>query len=276
MKVAIRSDVNRTSRGGIAVGLCLAAVLGARAAHAEPAEGFIQPAATVQSRIFNLTGKNEIGVFGAFSLNNVLTQSEGISATYDYNFNEFISLEVLLGGSFGGLTDLAGNLRLETTNDQAFSHNTTTTDLSNAGALLGYGQVGARLTPLYGKVNLASELPVHFDLYLNLGVGAAFVQYNSILGCNETPSGSPASCPNNDFHKETLPTFAFNAGVGLRLFITQMISIRVEIRDLLFPDHYYRNLNLSMPVGTYTSSNLYPYPGITSVPLAFVGVGFLL
>ncbi len=266
--MAIRNDVTRWLRQLALLGV----LLSSSAALAEPAEGFIQPAATVQSRIFSLTGKNEIGVFGAFSLNNILTQFDGGTVTYDHNFNEYIALEVIVGGGYGGLTNLAQSLRQT---DGAFNHSNTT-DLTNGGALLAYGQIGARLTPLYGKINLASELPVHFDLYLNAGVGAALVDYNSILGCNEDVSGAPLACPNNDFHQYTGPAFAFSAGGGLRLFITQLVSIRLEIHDIIFQDRYYQGINLSMSQGQFTNANLYSHPGLTNAPLMLAGVGFLL
>jgi outer membrane beta-barrel protein len=233
-------------------------------------EGFIQPSPTVQSRIFTLDGTNEIGVLGAFSLNNILSEHDGGALTYEHNWGEFFAIEIMLGGGVGQLTNLAQSLRLT---DGAFNH-TNTTDLANAGTLTAYGQVGFRLTPLYGKFNLASELPVHFDIYIDAGGGAAYVTYHSILGCNEDVTGTPPACPNNDFHQESMPTWAFHVGGGIRLFITQQITIRVEVQDLVFPDRYYTGLNLEMSSGGFTQ--LYGKPGLTQVPLMLAGLGFLL
>ncbi len=259
--------------------LLFALFAGARAARADNeklgTESFIKPSPTVQNRIFTLDGKWEIGVLGAFSLNNVLTQHEGGAITVSRNFGEYIGIELLAGGGYGGLTDLASSLRQTT---GAFNH-TSTTDLSNGGALDAYAQLGLRLTPFYGKLNLAGELPIHFDFYLNLGAGFAYVTYNSILGCNvDTANATPAACPNNDFHSEGHPAFAFNGGGGMRLFITQLWTIKVEVRDVVFPDRYYTNMDLlhTQSSNVFQNSNLYSKPGLSQVPLIFVGLGFLL
>jgi outer membrane beta-barrel protein len=213
---------------------------------------------------------------GAFSINNILTQHEGGAFSVERNFGEYFGLELLLGGGYGGLTDLSSQLRLT---PEAFNH-TSTTDLANAGAINAYAQFGARVTPFYGKFNLAGELPVHFDFFLAAGVGFAYVTYNSILGCNEdivTQSGV-GTCPNNNFHSEAHPTFAFNAGGGMRLFINQLWTIRFEIRDMIFPDRYYTNENLleTQTNNVFQPSNLYAKPGLTQVPMIFVGLGFVL
>lgn len=261
-----------------ALALLVALLAGARAARADTeigTESFIKPSPTVQNRIYTLDGKWEIGVLGAFSLNNILTQHEGGALAVERNFGEYIGLELLVGGGYGGLTDLAASLR-ETTG--AFNH-TNTTDLANAGALNAYAQLGLRVTPFYGKLNLAGELPVHFDFFLNAGAGIAYITYNSILGCNvDTANAMPAACPNNDFHQESLPAFAFSAGGGMRLFITQLWTIRVEIHDMIFPDRYYTNMDLlhTQSSNVFQPSNLYSKPGLTQVPLIFVGLGFLL
>lgn len=268
--MAIKRYVKRARVTGAMLALSL--TLGASAASAEEAvapEGFIQPAPTVGKRLYTLDGKNELGVFGAFSLNNVLTQHNGAALSYTRNFGEFIGLEVLAGGGAGGLTGLTRSLREK----EAFT-NTNTSDMLNGGALIAYGQIGARLTPFYGKFNLAAELPVHFDIYLSLSVGAAFVDYHSILGCNQDTVDNGGACPNNDFHHETAPTFAFAGGGGIRLFITKMITVRVDVRDLVYPDRVYTGLNLQHTAGQFTAPS--KTLNLTQVPLLFAGVGFLL
>jgi outer membrane beta-barrel protein len=277
VRMTVAMKWNRRRATGSALAAALSLTVGAAVASAEETkapEGFIQPSPTVQKRLYSLDGSNEVGVFGAFSLNNILTQHNGGAVSYTHNFGEYIGVEVLAGGGAGGLTSLTNSLRQKET----FT-NTNTSDMQNAGALLAYGQVGARLTPFYGKFNLAAELPVHFDFYLALGVGVALVNYNSVLGCNQNTIDNSGTCPEiskgvGDFHHEMAPAFAFNGGGGMRLFITKMITVRVEVRDLVFPDKYYTGLNLQSTAGQFNQPN--KNLNLTQVPLIFAGVGFLL
>jgi hypothetical protein len=38
----------------------------------------------------------------------------------------------------------------------------------------------ARVAPIYGKLNLAGELPVHFQAFLTFGAGAALLRHESV------------------------------------------------------------------------------------------------
>jgi len=228
--------------------------------------------------MYTLDGTNEIAVFGDFSLNNILTEHYGAMLAYEHNFGEYFGIELMGGGGYGGLTSLANTLRQT---DSAFNHNPVN-DLSNSGALQAFGQIGVRLTPFYGKFNLASELPVHFDMYLVAGIGVAYVTYTGILDCAVDVTGSPATCPGaaptGTYYSHSNLAPAFNGGGGMRLFVNQLITIRVEVRDMVFPDSYQTGINLRMPQETRgVPTNPFSFSqGLTQVPLFFVGLGFLL
>jgi outer membrane beta-barrel protein len=75
--------------------------------------------------------------------------------------------------------------------------------------------------PIYGKISLIAESFVHFDLY-GIG-GVALVQY---AGPSSTGTGS-----------STQTTVGGNAGLGLRLFINRWLTLRTELRDLIYVEN---------------------------------------
>lgn len=265
------SSSNRPFRMALGAAAVLATLFFAAPSHAQLIprdEGFMQPPRTVQNRAYSLGGKHDLGLFFATSIKTQLTQHMGGALGYAYQFNEYLALDLLVGGGSGSLTNLALTLR-----DTARLTSNKGTDLEDAGSLLGTAQLGVRFTPAYGKLNLSSELPVHFNFYFNAGVGGAFVRYDSLLVCAQD-IGTGTKCPNDNFRTETLPTLGVNVGGGMRFFVDQRFSLRVEVRDIIYPDRYLEDVNLKTPVtnpGKQAAS-----PGITHVPLLMVGLGILL
>lgn len=75
--------------------------------------------------------------------------------------------------------------------------------------------------PLYGKFSLFSESFIHFDIYA-LG-GVALVRY-----------AGPAA---NGIGSSTQNTIGGNGGVGLRLFFNRWLTLRSELRDLVYREN---------------------------------------
>ncbi|WP_426750774.1 outer membrane beta-barrel domain-containing protein [Myxococcus sp. Y35] len=81
------------------------------------------------------------------------------------------------------------------------------------------GGADVQWAPIYGKLSLLAETFVHFDLY---GVaGASVVQYR---GPSETPDGEA----------KNYLTPGANLGVGARFFLNRWITLRTELRDLIY------------------------------------------
>jgi outer membrane beta-barrel protein len=85
--------------------------------------------------------------------------------------------------------------------------------------------------PIYGKISLLAEYFAHFDLYA-VG-GAAMVQYRApaASGVGSQPEWTPGA----------------NVGVGLRFFLNRWVTLRTELRDVIYreratlPDPALRN-----------------------------------
>jgi outer membrane beta-barrel protein len=92
------------------------------------------------------------------------------------------------------------------------------------GQLTLMGGADVQWAPIYGKLSLLAEKFVHFDMYGILG--AAVVQYRG----PETTlvDGQPIA------GSKSYLTGGGNVGVGLRFFFNRWMTLRTEVRDLIY------------------------------------------
>lgn len=76
--------------------------------------------------------------------------------------------------------------------------------------------------PIYGKISVLAEQFLHFDIYA-IG-GGAFVQYR---GPPQTAGGTP----------ELRFSPGVNAGAGMRFFLNRWLTVRGELRDLIYVEY---------------------------------------
>lgn len=94
------------------------------------------------------------------------------------------------------------------------------------------GGADVQWAPIYGKLSLMAEKFVHFDMYGVLG--ASVVQYQ----------GPDLSTPTGG---QSYMTGGGNVGVGARFFLNRWVTLRTEVRDLIYveksrgSDNYLRN-----------------------------------
>lgn len=80
--------------------------------------------------------------------------------------------------------------------------------------------VDAQWAPIYGKISLLAESFAHFDMYGI--VGASLVQYKAL---------EVANAPSTSYM-----TVGGNVGVGFRFFLNRYITLRTEVRDLIYTE----------------------------------------
>lgn len=83
------------------------------------------------------------------------------------------------------------------------------------------GAEGA-FAPVYGKLNLAGEMPVHFDLAVLAGVD--FITYQKAVDAATAALGPPGSESSVGGH----------VGLGMRFFFGGFMGLRLEVRDYLY------------------------------------------
>ncbi len=84
------------------------------------------------------------------------------------------------------------------------------------------GGIDAEYAPIYGKVALVAETFLHFDLY---GLAGA-----SLVGYQGPSASSTGSDP--------LMTVGGNIGVGSRIFLNKWMTVRAELRDLIYVEKF--------------------------------------
>jgi outer membrane beta-barrel protein len=220
-----------------------------------------------------------------------------------YHFSEVWALDLFLGYAIGGVTDLfcevqnpmnqgCGTANLKpggSTFRNARERNTPSTgytDLSDLWVPNGFNaQLNARWEPIYGKLSLLTEVPVHFKFYIGLGGGVSRFSRTSLNYC--TSYDDSANMGQGDCHfdssnnyetlKQNQYNWIANIGSGFRFIFAGSASLDIAIRDYLWGDSYRTEIlgsqfpppSAPLPSGTpaYKNNN-----GITNSVFADLGL----
>ena len=160
-----------------------------------------------------------------------------------------------------GLSTLARNVRADM---RPRSEGQTGDEFRNDNQLRGGAFAVARVAPIYGKFNLASELRVHFQAYLLAGAGAARIHRESVNLCADPGTGVCQSYQQSD---SVDPVGIL--GAGFRFYFNQRWSLRTEVRSHLFRSSYKTANDLTQP----STGSLRHY--LANVATFGAGVSFL-
>ncbi|MCY0996562.1 outer membrane beta-barrel domain-containing protein [Myxococcus sp. MISCRS1] len=192
----------------------------------------------VSGHVFLKKGRFEFSPSATLSLRDAFFTKYIFGGTLTYHPMETLGVSLRLGYA---LTSVAGAAQICTFSDGTDGStrgcsSPTMKDLDGQapGQLKLMGGVDLQWAPIYGKLSLLAEKFVHFDLY---GVvGASVVQYR----------GPDLDDTTGLLAKDYL-TPGGNVGVGLRFFFNRWVSLRTEVRDLIYveksrtSDSYLRN-----------------------------------
>jgi outer membrane beta-barrel protein len=200
----------------------------------------------VQRKLYKMTGRVEVGLAFDIALNTALVDQYGALLGVSYHPNESLDL----GGEFlanrTALSQLALNVRGDLCGGRPDSNCRPKTppkdEFANDNQLRVAGFANARWAPIYGKFNLASELSVHFQSYILLGVGAGQVHRESVNLCSD---GGSTPCKNFQTADQVRPVG--EVGGGFRFYLGQKVSLRTEVRAYLFPSSYKELNDLTDP-----------------------------
>jgi len=193
----------------------------------------------VQHKLYPTTGRWEAAASFGVALNTALVDQLGGTVSLAYHPNEWLDLagEVLLNQT--GLSTLAHNVR---TDMRPRSEGQTGDEFRNDNQLRAGAFALARVAPIYGKFNLASELRVHFQAYLLAGAGAARIHRESVNLCADPGTGACQSYQKSD---SVDPVGIL--GAGFRFYFNQRWSLRTEVRSHLFRSSYKTANDLTQP-----------------------------
>ena len=213
-------------------------------------DGLVERVA-VKHRLFEVSGRWEVGVHAGVSLVSFLTDTYNFNLSVAYNPLEWLGVELR-----GGYALSFNNSVAEQVASRVYALTTTRLDeLSGTWGLKANGLFGLRFQPIYGKLNLVADLPVHFQLYLWVGGGVASLSRISPTLClyPKTSTQDPAQCVVRDggttrvewanYFREQKLSPLVSLALGLRLFVAQHHLISLEVRSWSFSDSYYQQVN---------------------------------
>ena len=236
--------------------LCLIALAAASATAAEDViYGPDGSPTVVQRKLYTMSNRWEVGLHATASLNTALVDHYGGLLTVSYHPNEWADLGLDAFGNytaFSGLVDGGPqSIRAQLPARAIDGKPANSPEFSNAGQLRFGALAMVRVAPVYGKLDLASELKVHLQAYLLLGVGGGLVHNESINLC---ASAGTAPCPAGGFQVTDAIKPLGEAGGGLRFYLGGAWSLSAEVRAFLFPADLKTNVDLTNPAsGTPTT-----------------------
>lgn len=169
----------------------------------------------VSGHLFLMDGRFEVSPGIGISLRDAFWQKVGFGAAFTYHFTESIGLSAR---ATYNLSLISGSAQICVPGGScaapSFAELTTLDGGPTANVAYGYmsllTSVDLQWAPLYGKIALFSEKILNFNMY-GL-IGPTFLMYG----------------PNNTF------TVGGNIGVGFRFFFNEWLTLRLELRDVLY------------------------------------------
>jgi outer membrane beta-barrel protein len=257
---------------GVCVVMSVVAVSTAKAQEAD--SGDLVEKVAVRNRLFNVDHRWELGGNFGLSLLSRLTDHYNLNLSGAYNITDWFAVEARAGYAISRHTGLANQVRDEYLANLP-ADPLPATDLSDLWQMTFNSLVGVRFQPIYGKLGLMAELPVHFQLYGWLGAGFGMFHRDSLVICvQKTGNHSCAS-----YLSENKPGPLLSAALGFRFFVNEKHSIKIEARDFSFLDSYYQNINLNQAsaacLQAKTCGQPSPNAGITNLVQLDLGYSFL-
>ncbi len=236
----------------------------AQAAFAEDETQELVEKVAVRNRLFSVQGKWELGGNVGFSLLSRLTDHYNFNVSVAYNPKDWLGLEVRGGYALSRHTSLADQIQTD-----FFANNTSTkaADAADLWQLTAHGVFGIRFQPIYGKINLMSELPIHFQFYVWAGGGVAALKRQSMVLCATRVSARECG----EFLTENKVSPLVSIALGFRFFVIQGHSVKVEVRDWSYLDSFLVNIDKATGQGGTPSPNA----GITNLVQFDLGYAFI-
>jgi outer membrane beta-barrel protein len=215
----------RASRSVLALAaLATLAAAAPRPAHAQTrADAFAGKIPPVSGQLFRKAGRFELTATGDLSLNDAFYSKYFGGLKLGYHFSESWSVSL----------HAAAGTTSETGSAVVCPKDTGCVDAEDAMLLQVPGKlqriIGAEVawSPVYGKLNVFAEKVAHFDLSILAGVD--LVSHDEVLG----PSEAEALAASGD-DPSLVSTVGGHVGLGARLFLTEWLALRLEVKDYVY------------------------------------------
>lgn len=251
----------------MAVGIAVVFAAGSASAQ----EGF-EPTA-VRHRLYDMRGKLELEPFVGTQIFGRLTHHQMLGVGAAYNFFDSLAVEARAAYGFSGHTGLADQIEQQLIQrDPSQGDLTLVDDLSDLWELRGNVIAGVRWAPIYGKISLFAETPLHFQFYLWLGGGAGILHRSSVVYCRQVTSRELGTC--GDPLQEDRVAPLGSAALGFRFFAGTAGSALLEVRSFVFKDRYRVDIDRTVAEAGGNTGTSAGSPGITQVLMIDLGWAF--
>lgn len=206
-------------------------------------DGDFKEAPLILSVAFPHTNRMELSVMFSASAFDKYSNHLGTMLELDYGLTDTVGVAGALGFVHGSLTGVVigetgiVSNRMKECADGNGPCGDITPKLADYAQITGFVDAMAYWAPLYGKVNVVSEIDAAMQLFLmgGLGVhGRRTIQVHSASGGDYSLSGSGflegGFLSNAEMHA--------TVGAGVRVFVHERIALRADLRGMLFPDEY--------------------------------------
>lgn len=239
------------------------------------AEDSLVEKAAVRNRLYPSQGHLEVSGVAGMLVMPQLVRTVNLNLGLAYSFTETFAVELRGGYALSGLTGLARSVRDNLMRrDPNSNQDAVVDDLTGLWQLKANAALGLRWAPIYGKVNLVADLPVHFNFYLWAGPGFATLERESIVYCERASgSGSGRTCeaPRRDRANRLMGSVA----VGMRFFTHPGGALRVELRDTFFADSFLLDVDRRLAEQGAQTGVPAASPGLIHAVMADVGYTFI-
>lgn len=272
----------------------------------EPAEDVVEKI-SVKNRLYELGGRLELSGHVSFMILNQLTDHINLNVGVGYNIADTFAVEFRGGYAISRHTGLARQVSEQLLQRNPANEVKITDDLANLWEMNANGILGVRWQPIYGKLGLLAELPVHFQWYIWAGAGAGTFKRESVVYCTAQAKRGSGVCGEvyrsggrdpvdrndqlvdengngkQDFYwlTERKAGAIGSAAMGLRFFAYQKGGITLEVRNYLYPDSYRVQIDRTVaerqgdPNSPATTGEQATSPGITTLWMFDLGYTFL-
>ncbi len=194
-------------------------------------------AEAVKKQRFTKKGKHELSPSFALSTNDAFYQVYYFGLLYQYHVQDWVSVGLLLNGSFSQPTGLTQTLT--TPRDQGGFE--VTPDVRQP-FFLSTIAAQARFAPFYGKLTFFSEAVVYFDFYITIGGGLFLTHAPNVTRSKSAPvpPGVDAKiAPGYDEGGDGMGFLPFGQiGIGQRYFLLRWLALRWEFDLMLMPEAF--------------------------------------
>ncbi len=189
----------------------------ARASKADAFEGKVQP---VSGQLYQKAGRLEVTPTFDLSLNDAFFTKYFGGVKVGYHLSEFLSIHGQLAGGTAVRTGSAVVCPVNSGCGPASA--VQLSQVPGKLKMLVGGEIA--FSPVYGKLNVFGEKVAHFDFSI-LG-GADWISYSKVLDATEANATGGAA--------PTATTLGGHLGLGARLFVSQAVAVRLEVKDYLY------------------------------------------